>query len=98
MTVWQQASARRLIVHLVNYNRDEAAAGLENPRPTDPITVRLTLPKATNVERIKFVTPEQPEPEMLAVTTRDGQVSFQTPRFLVYGIAVLEYSLATKAR
>jgi len=98
MTVWQQASARRLIVHLVNYDRDEAAAGLENPRPTSPITVRLTLPKATNVERIKFVTPEQPEPEMLAVTTRDGQVSFQTPRFLVYGIAVLEYGLVTKER
>jgi hypothetical protein len=92
MTVWRQAKPRRLVVHLVNYDRDEAAAGLENPRAAGPVQVRLNLPAGARVTGARFVTPEQPDPRPVTAQTADGQAVFQAPGFLVYGVAILDYA------
>ncbi|HYM12966.1 MAG TPA: hypothetical protein VEU62_19665 [Bryobacterales bacterium] len=91
MTVWRQPQARRLIVHLVNYDRDESVASQENPRATSPIRVRLNLPSGARLAGVRFVTPEQPDPQTLRAVATNGQALFQTPAFLVYGVAIVEY-------
>src|SRR5579885_944511 len=91
MTAWQQPQRRRLIVHLVNYDRDEAGPGLENPRATRPFRVRLRLPQGARLGAVRFATPEQPEPVRLPATLENGQAIFEEPGFLVYGLAVVEY-------
>lgn len=91
MTTWHQPAARRLIVHLVNYDRDEDAAGVENPRPVAPVPVALNLPPGKRSTRVWFVTPERPEPQSLEASAGGGQIHFRAPGFDVYGVAVVEY-------
>ena len=93
MTAWHQPQAHRLIIHLVNYDRDENALGQENPRAARPMMVHLNLPAGATVSGIRFITPEEPEPKPLKGNMVAGQIHFQTPGFLVYGVAVLDYAL-----
>jgi hypothetical protein len=82
--------ARRLVVHLVDYDRDEAT-GEENPRTSNPVAVRLNLPQGARIKGIRFATPEHPDPQTLTFDVESGQVRFRTPGFLVYGVATVEY-------
>lgn len=91
MTAWSQRSKRRIVMHFVNYDRDENAAGLENPRPSAPFRVDLNLPASASPVRVEFVTPEEPERHALNVHVAGGRAVFEVPGFSVYGVAVVSY-------
>jgi hypothetical protein len=91
MTAWRQPQHRRLVVHLVNYDRDESIADQENPRAVSGVSVRLGLPAGARVTTVRFVTPEQSEPQTVPATSEKGQALFETPALLVYGVALVEY-------
>ena len=92
MTVWRQNHPARLIVHLVNYDRDESTAGVENPRAAPPFEVRLNLPSGARPRGVRFLSPERPEPRDLSAKTADSQAVFAVPDFLVYGVAIVEFA------
>jgi hypothetical protein len=91
MTVWHQPHDHRILVHLVNYDRDEAVADQENPRAAGPINVRLNLPPGARLVGARFVTPEEPDPRTLTTAYENGQALFRSPTFLVYGVAIVDY-------
>jgi hypothetical protein len=91
MTVWHQPHEHRILVHLVNYDRDEAVAEQENARAAGPINVRLNLPAGARLVGVRFVTPEEPDPQTLRTAYENGQALFRSPGFLVYGVAIVDY-------
>lgn len=91
MAAWHQPHQQRILVHLVNYDRDESIADQENPLAAPPINVQLNLPDGTNVASARFITPEEPDPRTLTTSTKNEQAVFRTPSFLVYGIAIVDY-------
>jgi hypothetical protein len=93
MTVWHQPKLHRLIVHLVNYDREEGTPGQERPRLTGSIQVNLNLPSGERVLDVEFATPEEPEPKALTWNSKSGGVQFTTPSLLVYGVATVKYAL-----
>ncbi|MGO8737045.1 MAG: hypothetical protein ACLQVM_30130 [Terriglobia bacterium] len=92
VTVWHQPHHHRVLVHLVNYDRDEAVVDQENPRAAGPVKVRLNLPPGARLAGARFVTPEEPDPRTLTTAYENGQVLFRSPAFLVYGVAIVDYS------
>ena len=86
---------RRLIVHLVNYNRSENATGKsvvarEAPIDVEPAQIQLALPQGTKVKRVRFLDPDEQGEQKLAFQQREAAVNFQTPTFKVYGVCVVE--------
>lgn len=85
-------------LHLVNYDRIEPAKpqspgrGIvdEQPRAVKDIRVSLIVPANENA-RVRFVTPEMPEPQAVESTLRDGRLEFVVPEFLVYGVCRIEF-------
>jgi hypothetical protein len=83
----------RRVLHLVNYDRDEArAAGLpkkpqgECPVPATNIACRLILPGGAAVSGVRLYVPEEDRPETLKFEVKDGSVFFVVPKFEVYGV------------
>jgi hypothetical protein len=95
------ASDTEIDLHFVNYDRQEPpptadgtpspGSGIsdEKPVPAGPIEVDLVLPPGREVDALQFLTPERPDPELLRWTASAGRLQFQTPGFLVYGVARL---------
>jgi hypothetical protein len=93
------ASDTEIDLHFVNYDRDEPAptadgspspgSGIadEKPVPAGPIEIDLVLPHGREVDAVQFITPERPDPEPLAWSVSGGRLRFNTPGFLVYGVA-----------
>ncbi len=87
--------ANDLVVHLVNYNHHENAAGSsvverESPIAAEPISVQLALPDNTTVRRITFLDPDAERPRVIQFEREANGVRFQTPAFSVYGVCVVE--------
>jgi len=85
----------RMVVHFVNYNHKEKAAGKssverEAPIAAASVAVRLPLPAGSMVKGLTFHDPDAVESTVLTAIIRDGHVSFMTPEFLVYGVAVID--------
>lgn len=91
----------RLILHFVNFNRDEAKA----PNPSSPdeeysiavenMHVALALGDGGGTKRIKAVTLHSPDVEKsvgLEYQEEDQQLTFRVPKIQVY--AVVEVNLA----
>jgi hypothetical protein len=83
----------RLVLHLVNYNRDEEkAAGLpkkpraECPVPATNVVCRLVLPAGARVKTVRLFQPETAKPRDLPFERGPAGVSFVVPEFEVYGV------------
>jgi hypothetical protein len=96
------ASGEGLAIHFVNYNRDEPPRG-KNGKPSagrgisdeKPITVleskvRIRLPEGQAVNRVSFLTPEADEVELLDLRLSSEFLHVTLPKFLVYGVLLIE--------
>jgi len=94
----QPAQGKLLHLHLVNYDRQEPAEkrspgssiAEEKPIPTAEIACQIAPPEKWSSVKIRFFTPEKPEPVELAAKLDKGLVRFTAPSFLVYGVAELQ--------
>lgn len=84
-----QHAPYRLILHVVNYDRDETVQEYV-PVATGEMTVQLRLPEGTRVGRISWTTPEAEHDALLHMTPDNGRISFRLPSVRVYGIAVID--------
>jgi hypothetical protein len=89
----------RLVLHLVNYNRDETpnkqlrGAELERPIPAEHVQVDLRLPGSAKVASIKVYAPDRASPRPIGFDQpRGGRVRFQVPRLLVYAVITIDVS------
>jgi len=86
-----QPDKRRLLVHFVNYNRDESQAGKELAIASEGVGVDLILPEGARTKRVRFLTPEVKGSQRLEFQQVGDRLRFTAPRFLVYGFAVVTY-------
>jgi len=90
VTVFSQPE--RIVLHLVNYNRDETGgSGPENEKPiavTD-INVNLRLPAGADVKKVTLISPDNPESYPLDWQQTEARVTFRVPSVLVYGVVVV---------
>ncbi len=96
------ANGNGLAVHLVNYNREEPPRGRngkpsggrgisdEKPIAVPSSKVRIRLPKGQIVSSVKFLTPESAEKTLLDVRLKSQFLQVTLPKFLVYGVLVIE--------
>ncbi|MCH7726197.1 MAG: hypothetical protein IH991_06935, partial [Planctomycetes bacterium] len=90
VNAFYQAADRRVILHLLNYDYMETKTLDEEPKTlATPVSVRLRLPDGAAAKQVRFLTPET-DPVELQFANRKGSVVFKTPKFYVYGIAVVE--------
>jgi hypothetical protein len=82
---------RRLLVHFVNYNRDESQPNKELPIAAEPVGVDLQMPGGLEAKRIRFLTPEVSAAQRLTFDQTGRRLRFRTPAFLVYGFAAVDY-------
>jgi hypothetical protein len=86
----QQPASKRLLVHLVNYNRNEKEPGKELPIGAAPVAVDLRLPANAKVNNLRFLTPEVAGSQSIEYRQDAHRLAFKTPGFLVYGLTVIE--------
>ena len=91
------AQPGRIILHFVNYNREETDEGgpaNENPIGATDISVNLKLHmvaiKETKVTKVTQLSPDVSQGEELDWEQMDNSVRFQVPSVLVYGVVVVE--------
>jgi hypothetical protein len=94
----QQPDHGRLLLHLVNYNRNEEefsdhtpARNKEAPIWADPVSADLQLPPGAQVTAVRFLTPEVPGEQEVRFSQSKDRLRFRSPRFLVYGLVVVDY-------
>ncbi|MBI4550815.1 MAG: hypothetical protein HY710_00960 [Candidatus Latescibacteria bacterium] len=85
---YRQQTPDRLILHAVNYDRDETAQEY-TPIPTGEIVVQLRLPQASTVNSIVYSSPDHEHDSSIAFTQDDNRVSFLLPSVRVYGLSVI---------
>jgi len=83
---WRSRGA--LILHWVNYQRDESVA-TEEPIEVGPFAVEVMLPSGWSGASAAWHTPERGVTPLLASLADNRRLCFTAPRFVVYGIAVL---------
>ncbi len=86
---------KRTVLHLVNYDRDEAAKGAsvsarEAPVAAKPVVVALRLPEGVRVKSVRFASPDNAKEHVPEFRQKDGVLTFEAPGFLVYGLCVIE--------
>lgn len=86
----RQPATGRILVHFVNYNRDEKREGFEAPIAAAPVGVDLCLPGGFQVRSVHFLTPEVKGATKVEFQQVGARLKFATPGFLVYGLAVIE--------
>lgn len=87
----------RIVLHLVNYNREEGAPetnrtgpATERPQPVEDIAVSLRLPRAHRTTAVSLHAPGLDQPVQLRFENRDGRVAFTVPRLDVYGVIAVD--------
>ena len=64
----------------------------ENPIAVENVRVSLNLPGvAGRVKSVRFLTPEQDQPQSLPFRQNGVAVEFTAPSFLVYGVFIIQY-------
>jgi hypothetical protein len=85
----------RLLLHLVNYDRDETpikgvkGPALERPKAANNIAIDLRLPKGRTVKSIEIRSPDNKTSSLIQFTGQPGRVKFNVPSLLVYGVVVV---------
>lgn len=100
LSLMKDATQKRLIAHLVNYDRTEPPAGAspagggpqdEKPIAVENVKVTVQLPSKARVKSVRFSSPDDNmPPTTLKFDRGKDSITFTTPRFLVYGVAVVE--------
>jgi hypothetical protein len=95
MHVYRQAEAKRVVVHLVNYDHDEKGQGKsvtarEAPIAADPVAVHVRLPEGFRAKSVHFLSPDDAAEQALEFTQTGTTIEFKTRRFLVYGLCVVQ--------
>ena len=90
-----QATEKRLVIHLVNYNHDEKGTGKsvvarEAPIAAMPASVRMRLPEGFKVKAVRFLSPDDEKEHSLEFRQIGAVCEWQSPRFLVYGVCVID--------
>ena len=85
---WRPETVSALVVHWINYLQDEEAA-IEVPIPIGPVRATCRVPDGVVVDRIEWLYPEMRGPVALDYELGGGQVGFEIPRLIVYGMSVL---------
>lgn len=96
------AAGGEIDLHFVNYNREEPprrkddkpglGRGTEDEKPIavdGGVGVDFVIPPNLNLDTVEFITPEVAEAVSVEFEIRGNRVQFQTPEFLVYGVARL---------
>jgi hypothetical protein len=103
------AGGGEIDLHFVNYNREEpprmkdgspssgGGAKDEKPIAAGPVGVDFVLPAGAKIASVEFITPEEAEPKTVAFKLSDGRIQFETPGFLVYGVARMKFAPAERA-
>lgn len=86
---------KRVVLHFVNYDRDEAAKGTsvsarEAPVAAKPALVTLRLPNGVKAKSVRFTSPDDTREYTPEFRQKDGVLEFRAPGFLVYGLCVIE--------
>jgi len=82
----------RIILHIVNYNRDEtgeSGPADEKPIAVTDIRVNLKLPAEADVDSVMLISPDYPQSYSLDWQQAEGRVTFRVPSVLVYGVVVV---------
>jgi hypothetical protein len=92
---YEQAAAKRLVLHLVNYNHREKAAGKsevarEAPIAAAPVKIQLRLPERFKARAVRFFTPDENEAAAIPFRQNANILECESPGFLVYGLCVVE--------
>ncbi|MBM3876914.1 MAG: hypothetical protein FJ386_09375 [Verrucomicrobia bacterium] len=104
ISLMRQPEPRRVLVHLVNYNRTEPPANArmgrgpqeENPMACEQVPVRLALGAGERVKSVRLLSPDSMAvPEKLPVKQSAGYASFTVPRVLVYAVARVDLEQAS---
>jgi len=86
----RQPAAQRVLVHCVNFNRDESQGNKELPIAAAPVTMDLRLPANFKVAGVQFLTPEVKGIQKVKFTQKGDRVLLTTPGYLVYGLVVIQ--------
>lgn len=85
----------RLLLHLVNYNRDETAAkdhrgpAGEQPIPTDPVPVTLNLPEGRQVSAVTLYSPDREDTPEIPCESAGHRLTFTVPEVEVYTVVAI---------
>ncbi|MBI4551384.1 MAG: beta-galactosidase trimerization domain-containing protein [Candidatus Latescibacteria bacterium] len=90
IVLYRQDEARRLIVHCVNYLRDEAEA-VETPIPSAPFDVSIRLPDGVRATTVSLLSPDTDGARTLPFHQGRDQVHFGVPSVVVYTIITVEW-------
>ena len=91
VNAFHQPQRRRIVLHLLNYDYAETQGIEVEPAAfAPPASVRLQLPAGAAARQIRFLTPEA-DPVELPVAGKTGIAAFETPKFYVYGVAIIQY-------
>jgi hypothetical protein len=95
-TLYRQPN--RLVLHLVNYDREPGAREDnrggppdERPQAVENIAVSLPLPQGIAPTAVTLLAPDRDQPLKLDFQVNQGRITFTVPRLLVYGIAVIDF-------
>jgi hypothetical protein len=101
LSLMGQPQQRRLLVHLVNYNREEPPAGVsvmgrgpqdEKPIAVNNVQVNLALPPRAKIKSVTLFSPDAEAPgRELHAKTKNGRATFTVPTVLVYSVAVVQF-------
>lgn len=93
--VWRQEG--RILLHLVNYLRDEAGGKARNkdsaderPLPQKDIAVDLRLSDGQTVAAVTLLSPDGADAQNLSFKQEAGRLKFTVPEVLVYGVVQID--------
>jgi hypothetical protein len=94
----RSADRDELVLHFVNYNREEpadktvAGAGIQDEKPiaTAEFAADFKAPAGSQARRLEFLAPENDGPREVAFQVEGQRVRVSVPSFLVYGMLRVE--------
>lgn len=98
LSLMGQPEKKRLMVHLVNYDRIEPPADQfrgsgpqdEKPLPAENVTVRLQVPMGRKIKSVDLLSCDDDSKTKLRVKMNGTTASFTVPKMLVYSVVVVE--------
>ncbi|MBI4530395.1 MAG: beta-galactosidase trimerization domain-containing protein [Candidatus Latescibacteria bacterium] len=81
---------RQLIVHCVNYHRDETQT-FETPVPSDPSDMTVRLPDGLRTHAVSLLSPDTEAVISVPFSQEGSQVRFSVPSVVVYTVITIEW-------
>jgi len=99
LSVMAQPDKKRVMVHLVNYDREEPEAKNfrgrgpqdEKPLPVENVTVHLQIPAKQKIKKVRLLSCDDSSETVLKWKTKGATATFVVPKMLVYSVAVVEF-------